>query len=97
MMTKKQRLAVVTVLATLGGIALVGALNRTVKEYRQPTPYKTVARRVMPGDTLWDICLKASKGQEDVRDVVDRARLDNDITDPGTLQIGQVITIRVKE
>lgn len=96
-MTRKQRITVVTVLALLGGIALIGALNRTVKEYRQPTPYKTVARRVMPGDTLWDICTKASKGQEDVRDVVDRARVDNDITDPGTLQTGRVITIRVKE
>lgn len=96
-MTRKQRIAVVTALAILGGIALVGALNRTVKEYRQPTPYKTLARRVMPGDTLWDICLKASKGQEDVRDVVDRARVDNGIKDPGTLQTGKVITIRVKE
>lgn len=97
MMTRKKRLTVAALLAILGGIALVGALNRTVKEYRQPTPYKTVARRVMPGDTLWDICLKASKGQEDVRDVVDRARVDNDIQDPGTLQTGKVITIRVKE
>lgn len=96
-MTRKQRITVVTVLALLGCIALIGALNRTVKEYRQPTPYKTVARRVMPGDTLWDICTKASKAQEDVRDVVDRARVDNGITDPGTLQTGRVITIRVKE
>ena len=96
-MTRKNRIAFAAVLAILGGIALVGALNRTARESRQPAPYKTVARRVMPGDTLWDICTKASKGQEDVRDVVDRARLDNDITDPGTLQTGRVITIRVKE
>lgn len=95
-MSRKNRITFAAVLAILGGIALVGALNRTVSE-SQPSPYKTVSRRVMPGDTLWDICTKASKGQEDVRDVVDRARLDNDITYPGTLQTGRVITIRVKE
>ena len=34
---------------------------------------------------------------EDVRVIIDRTRVDNDITDPGTLQPGRVITIRYKK
>ena len=34
---------------------------------------------------------------EDIREVIDRARTDNDVTDPGALQPGKVLMIRVKK
>ena len=49
------------------------------------------------GETLWEICSKVNNGREDVWEVIDRTRLDNDIKDPGALKPGQVITIRVKK
>nr|WP_270441353.1 LysM domain-containing protein [Acidaminococcus provencensis] len=54
-----------------------------------------VSRVVQPGQSLWDICSRLDSS-EDIRVIIDRTRVDNDITDPGSLQPGRVITIRYK-
>lgn len=84
-----------TVIA-LGALAMACYAGQAVQERRNPQ-YTMVSRRVMTGETLWDICSKVNHGKEDIWAVIDRCRLDNDIKDPGTLQPGQVITIRVKK
>lgn len=62
---------------------------------REKAPYETYSRVVLPGQSLWDICSKLDSS-EDVRSIIDRARVDNDIPDPGALQPGKVLQIRVK-
>lgn len=83
--------------AVIGLSALTMACHagQAVQERRNPQ-YTMVSRRVLPGQTLWDICGDLPYGREDLQDVIDRCRRDNDIADPGTLQPGKVLLIRVK-
>ena len=80
----------------LGALPMACHAGQAVQERSNPQ-YTMVSRRVMAGETLWEICSKVNQGREDVWEVIDRVRLDNDIKDPGTLKPGQVITIRVKK
>lgn len=80
----------------LGVLTMACYAGQAVQERRTPQ-YTIVSRRVITGETLWEICSKVNHGKEDIWAVIDRCRLDNDIKDPGTLQPGQVITIRVKK
>lgn len=80
----------------LGVLTMACYAGQAVQEQRTPQ-YTIVSRRVITGETLWEICSKVNHGKEDIWAVIDRCRLDNDIKDPGTLQPGQVITIRVKK
>lgn len=80
----------------LGVLTMACYAGQAVQE-RRTSQYTIVSRRVITGETLWEICSKVNHGREDIWAVIDRCRLDNDIKDPGTLQPGQVITIRVKK
>lgn len=62
---------------------------------REQAPYETYSRVVLPGQSLWDICSKLDSS-EDIRTIIERCRVDNDIPDPGALQPGKVLQIRVK-
>lgn len=54
-------------------------------------------REVKPGDTLWNICAGIATDKEDMGRLVWQARRDNRITDPGNLQPGAIVVVRVKE
>lgn len=88
----------VKVLSVLLAAAALGvAFNANYQQHdREQAQFVHYSRRVFPGQTLWEICSKLDT-KEDVRAVIDRARLDNNIKNPGTLQPGQVILIRVKK
>lgn len=90
MKTHDKLAAVVLVLA---GLTLLSHGVSAVE--REKAPYETYSRVVLPGQSLWDICSKL-KSSEDIRAIIDRCRVDNDITDPGALQPGKVLQIRVK-
>lgn len=90
-MTKRKKLAAVVLV--LCGLTLVSHGVDAVEQEQRPE--KMVSRVVLPGQSLWDICSKLDSS-EDIRDIIDRARVDNDVTDPGTLQPGKVLQIRVK-
>ncbi|WP_229778493.1 LysM peptidoglycan-binding domain-containing protein [Acidaminococcus fermentans] len=79
----------------LGALTMACHAGQAVQERRNPQ-YTMVSRRVMAGETLWEICSKVNSS-EDIRAIIDRVRLDNDIKDPGALEPGQIITIRVKK
>jgi len=85
------------VILVVSGLTLLshGADALMAQTDRRAPEYDTVARVVLPGQSLWDICSKLDSS-EDIRDIIDRARVDNDVTDPGTLQPGKVLQIRVK-
>lgn len=90
-MDKRSKLAAVVLV--LCGLTLVSHGVDAVEQEQRP--YKMVSRVVQPGQSLWDICAKLDS-TEDIRIIIDRVRVDNDITDPGSLQPGRVITIRFK-
>ena len=91
-MNKRNKLAAVVLV--LCGLALVSHGVDAVEQEQRP--YEMVSRRVMPGQSLWDICSRLDSS-EDIRVIIDRTRVDNDITDAGSLQPGRVITIRYKQ
>ena len=86
------------VILVVSGLTLLshGADALMAQTERPATEYDTVSRVVLPGQSLWDICSKLDTS-EDIREVIDRARTDNDVTDPGALQPGKVLMIRVKK
>lgn len=90
MKTHDKLAAVVLVLA---GLTLLSHGVSAVE--REKAPYETYSRVVLPGQSLWDICARIDSS-EDIRTIIDRCRVDNDITDPGALQPGKVLQIRVK-
>lgn len=90
-MTMQRKMAVVVL--ALAGLTLLSHGVSAVE--REQAPYETYSRVVLPGQSLWDICSKL-ESSEDIRTIIDRCRVDNDIPDPGVLQPGKVLQIRVK-
>lgn len=82
----KTRDKLATVALVLAGLTLLSHGVSAVE--REQAPYETYSRVVLPGQSLWDICSKLDSS-EDIRTIIDRARVDNDITDPGSLTARQ--------
>ena len=57
---------------------------------------KTYAYTVQAGDTLWSVCSEAKLPEQDVRELVYHTMQENQISDPGALQPGTLVIIRVK-
>lgn len=53
-------------------------------------------KEVAPGETLWGICSEIATDKEDLNRLVWQAKKDNHIKDPGDLQPGRVVVVRVK-
>ena len=62
-----------------------------------PTPMVAYRVEVDQGDTLWTLCSRIASDADDLREVVDRAQIENGIKDAAALQPGQEIVVRVKE
>lgn len=88
---------IAAVVLVMSGLTFLShGADALMAQTERPAPeYDTVARVVQPGQSLWDICSKLDSS-EDIRDIIDRARVDNDVTDPGALQPGKVLMIRYK-
>lgn len=86
-----------TLLAVLVCAGLI-VLGTTWKEVTKPEPtdYLTFEHVVHAGDSLWSLTERYS-GYEDLQDIIQRVREDNGIEDPGALQPGTKIKIRVKK
>lgn len=54
-------------------------------------------KEIVEGDTLWNICSEIATDKEDLRKLVWQAMRDNRIEDPGQLQPGRIVIIRVRE
>ena len=78
------------------GLAVNGSL---VKDYLTAGPNELIEYRkeVAEGDTLWNICSEIATNKEDLRKLVWQAMRDNRIEDPGQLQPGRIVIIRVRE
>lgn len=67
--------------------------------YAVQPPEKTVSYKVKlrSGESVWDACAKVASSKDDVREVVYNALKENRINDPGNVQPGTEIVIKVKE
>nr|DAJ78347.1 MAG TPA: cell division suppressor protein [Caudoviricetes sp.] len=64
----------------------------------QPEPPSiSYAVNISKGETLWDVCDRISGGRENLQELVWRTAKENNIKDPGNVQPGQEIIVKVKE
>lgn len=54
-------------------------------------------KEVREGETLWGICSEIATDKEDLRKLVWQSMRDNHIEDPGQLQPGRVVVVRVRK
>ncbi|WP_026385490.1 LysM peptidoglycan-binding domain-containing protein [Acidaminococcus intestini] len=94
MRTRKKAAIIATALIT-AGILTAGAIWRE-RIKPEPTDYLTFEHVVYSGDSLWSLCERYS-GYEDIQDIIQRVREDNGIKNPGALQPGQKIKVRVRK
>ena len=52
---------------------------------------------IRDGESVWDACTKVASNKDDVREVVYNALKENHISNPGNVQPGTELVIRVKE
>lgn len=65
----------------------------TAEPEPQLISYKVTLRN---GESVWDACAKVASGKDDVREVVYNALKENHISNPGRVQTGTELVIRVK-
>lgn len=75
-------------------IAAVFLAGYAVQPPEKTVPYKVTLRN---GENVWDACAKVASSSDDVREVVYNALKENHIKNPGDVQPGTEIVIRVKE
>lgn len=65
-----------------------------VQPPEKTVPYKVTLRN---GESVWDVCAKVASSRDDVREVVYNTLKENHISNPGSVQSGTELIIRVKE
>lgn len=75
-------------------IAIVFLAGYAVQPPEKTVPYKVTLRS---GESVWDACAKVASGKDDVQNVVYNALKENHIKNPGNVQPGTELVIRVKE
>lgn len=75
-------------------IIIVFIAGYAVQPPEKTVPYKVTLR---DGESVWDACAKVASSKDDVREVVYNAMKENHISNPGSVQPGTELVIRVKE
>lgn len=75
-------------------IAIVFLAGYAVQPPEKTVPYKVTLRN---GESVWDACAKVASSKDDVRELVYNAMKENHISNPGNVQPGTELVIRVKE
>lgn len=75
-------------------IAIVFLAGYAVQPSEKTVPYKVTLRN---GESVWDACTKVASSRDDVRKVVYNTLKENHISNPGSVQPGTELVIRVKE
>lgn len=74
-------------------IAIVFLAGYAVQPPDKTVPYKVT---VPNGESVWDVCAKIASSKDDVREVVYNTLKENHIKNPGDVQPGTELVIRVK-
>ena len=75
-------------------IAIVFLAGYAVQPPEKMVPYKVTLRN---GESVGDACAKVASSKDDVREVVYNTLKENHISNPGSVQPGTELIIRVKE
>lgn len=75
-------------------ISIVLLAGYAVQPPEKTVPYKVTLRS---GESVWDACAKVASSRDDVQDVVYNTLKENHISNPGNVQPGTELVIRVKE
>lgn len=75
-------------------ISIVLLAGYAVQPPEKTVPYKVTLRN---GESVWDACTKVASSRDDVRKVVYNTLKENHISNPGSVQPGTELVIRVKE
>ena len=75
-------------------ISIVLLAGYAVQPPEKTVPYKVTLRN---GESVWDACAKVASSKDDVREVVYNTLKENHIKNPGDVQPGTELVIRVKE
>lgn len=75
-------------------ISIVLLAGYAVQAPEKTVPYKVTLRN---GESVWDACAKIASSKDDVREVVYNTMKENHISNPGSVQPGTELVIRVKE
>lgn len=86
-MNKVQVMSVAVLITLSIGVAASSTDDKLV-EYR---------KEIAPGDTLWDVCAKVASNKDNLQELVYNTMKENHISNPGNVQPGTEIIIRVKE
>ncbi|WP_418695771.1 LysM peptidoglycan-binding domain-containing protein [Acidaminococcus intestini] len=95
-MNMKAKAALIAAALISAGILTAGAIWEERTKPDPPSEYLTFEHVVHTGDSLWSLTERYA-GYEDIQDIIQRALEDNGITDPGALQPGMQIKVRVKK
>lgn len=75
-------------------ITIVFIAGYTVQPPEKTMSYKVTLRN---GDSVWDACARVASDKDHMQELVYNALKENRINDPGNVQPGTEIVIRVKE
>ena len=75
-------------------IAAVFLAGYAVQPPEKTVPYKVTLRN---GESVWDACAKVASSRDDAQEVVYNTLKENHISNPGSVQPGTELIIRVKE
>ena len=78
----------------IGFVAIVLLSGYSVQPPEKTMSYKVTLRN---GDSVWGACAKVASSRDDVREVVYNTLKENHISNPGSVQPGTELIIRVKE
>ena len=89
-----RRIKLKKIMATL---AIPAAIAAGAWAYEPPAELIEYRAEAEQGDTIWSLCAKVASDEDCMEELVYRTMKENRISDPGALQPGTVIVIRVKE
>lgn len=75
-------------------ITIVFIAGYAVQPPEKTVPYKVTLQN---GESVWDACAKVASSRDDVQEVVYNTLKENHISNPGSVQPGTELIIRVKE
>lgn len=81
------------IMATL---AIPAAIAAGAWAYEPPAELVEYRAEAEQGDTIWSLCAKVASDEDEMEELVYRTMQENRISDPGALQPGTLVIIRVK-
>lgn len=80
----------------LAVIAIPVAIAAGTYAYEPPAELIEYRTEAEEGDTIWSLCAKVASDEDCMEELVYRTMKENRIADPGALQPGTLVIIRVK-